>query len=517
MMGIQSKQVDVFDYMIFDKLVPKDHLLIKIDQIVDFSFVHDIVEPFYSDIGRPSHDPEMIFKMQLLEFLYNISDVAVCKRTQTDIAFRWFLGLSIDDKVPDDTALSDFRCHRLSGDVFNDFFNEIVEQCINANIIKSNRFMVDSTNVDANVNYPTRKKLIDKAFKNLLVELSLKNQTLSDLCVNKYNSDIKNLYLDKETVRSKEHAIITLEIMDFLYLKTYDLLEYNKEYLDKYKLCYELVSDLAIKGKSPIISIVDPDARVAHKTRGSMKRGYKDHIIVDEDSEIIIASTTTPFNVNDLTEFIPLVEKVKSKFHISPDEISADAIYGSIENRAYLLDQNIVSSIRFYTTDGKENKCYGNETFQFSKDLKMITCKNNITSRKYKDYTNSHGKKYRTFKYSRIDCDNCELRENCLKKNKEGRIYTRFRSVKVSVRYDAVVNDRKRNSQESFATAQNQRYRVERRFATLVRNHGLRRSRYLRLEQTTKHVIMANLACNIVRMVNIISSQELAAVQNKNG
>ena len=514
-MGIQNKQVDVFDYMIFEKLVPKDHLLVQIDRFVNFSFVYDIVEPFYSDLGRPSHDPEMIFKMQLLEYLYNISDVAVCKRTQTDIAFRWFLGLSIDDKVPDDTALSDFRCHRFSSDVFNDFFNKIVEQCIEAKLIKSKRFMVDSTNVDANVNYPSRKKLIDKAFMSLLTELSLINRSISDVCANKYNSAIKKLYLNKEKVRSKEHAIITLEILDYLYLKTFDILEYNKDYFRKYELCYELVFDLAIKGKSPIISIVDPDARVAHKTRGNLKRGYKDHIIVDEDSEIILASKTTPFNVTDQTEFISLIENVESEFHISPDEISADTIYGTIENRSYLLDHNIISSIRFYSQKNDEKKIYGVNDFKFSNSLDGITCKNNVTSTKYEDKEDKKGNVFRVFKFDRTACDNCIQREKCLQRNKKGRIYNRFKTIKVSIRYDAVVNDQKRNAQKSFVTAQNKRYKVERRFATLVRNHGLRRSRFLRLEQTTKHVTMSNLACNVVRMINIIRNQELAALQNK--
>ena len=67
-MGMQNNQIDIFDFMIFDKLVPKDHLLIKVDETVDFSFVREQTKSLYSDIGRPSYDPETIFKMQLLEF-----------------------------------------------------------------------------------------------------------------------------------------------------------------------------------------------------------------------------------------------------------------------------------------------------------------------------------------------------------------------------------------------------------------------------------------------------------------
>ena len=95
MMKKNNGQIDVFDHMIFDKLIPKDHLLIKIDSILDFSFVYDKVKDTYSKLGRGSKDPVMMIKILLLEYLYNLSDVAVSTRIKTDIAFRWFLGLSI--------------------------------------------------------------------------------------------------------------------------------------------------------------------------------------------------------------------------------------------------------------------------------------------------------------------------------------------------------------------------------------------------------------------------------------
>ena len=108
MMGINNNQIDMFDSMIFEKLIPKDHLLVKIDSIIDFSFVYDLVKDFYSSIGRKSKNPVMMFKTLLLEYLYNLSDVRVKERIQTDIAFRWFLGLRIDDPTPDDSTTSFF-------------------------------------------------------------------------------------------------------------------------------------------------------------------------------------------------------------------------------------------------------------------------------------------------------------------------------------------------------------------------------------------------------------------------
>ncbi|WHH60630.1 transposase [Petroclostridium sp. X23] len=123
-MGKNSGQIDIFNNIIFEKLIPKDHLLIKIDSIIDFSFVYDLVKDRYSDIGRESKDPVMMLKICLLEYLYTLSDPEVVARVRTDVAFRWFLGLNIEDDVPDDTTISHFRINRLGDEYFDNFFND---------------------------------------------------------------------------------------------------------------------------------------------------------------------------------------------------------------------------------------------------------------------------------------------------------------------------------------------------------------------------------------------------------
>lgn len=87
MLGKNNPQIDIFTHMIFERLIPKDHLLVLINSIIDFSFVYDMVKDKYSDIGRTSEDPVMMLTICLLEFLYTLSDKKVVKRIQTDIAF----------------------------------------------------------------------------------------------------------------------------------------------------------------------------------------------------------------------------------------------------------------------------------------------------------------------------------------------------------------------------------------------------------------------------------------------
>lgn len=191
MLGKQSGQIDIFNSMIFERLIPKEHLLVKISTIIDFSFVYEIVKDYYSEIGRESIDPVIMFKLCLIEYLYRLSDPEVVKRTQTDVAYRWFLGLGLDDKVPDDTTISHFRSKRLGDKPFEEFFNTIVEKCIENDLVKANRYIVDSTNVSANVNYPTEKKLLCNAYRKVLREVGKFNSNLAQIKLIEFEEDIK--------------------------------------------------------------------------------------------------------------------------------------------------------------------------------------------------------------------------------------------------------------------------------------------------------------------------------------
>ena len=172
-------QIDIFNHMIFEKLIPKHHLLLKIDSIIDFSFVYEKIKDKYSDMGRGSKDPVMMVKILLLEYLYRLSDVEVSDRINTYVAFRWFLGLGIDDTVPDDTTISYFRVKRLGEEDFDTFFNEIVKMCIERDLVKSRRYIVDTTDVAANVNYPSEKKLIRNAFVKVMKEVEKFSESLA--------------------------------------------------------------------------------------------------------------------------------------------------------------------------------------------------------------------------------------------------------------------------------------------------------------------------------------------------
>jgi transposase len=497
--------------MIFEKLIPKTHLLVKIDSVIDFSFVYEKIKDKYSDMGRASKDPVMMVKILLLEYLYRLSDVEVSDRINTDVAFRWFLGLGIDDTVPDDTTISYFRVKRLGEEDFDAFFYEIVKMCIEKDLVKSRRYIVDTTDVAANVNYPSEKKLIGNAFKKVIKEVEKFNENLANQHLELFEKEIHKEYENNETVSSDRHFEIAGKQLQQLYLKTDIELQTNNKYREAFGICYDIIDQYLNNKKDKIVSVVDPDARVAHKSVGNVKRGYKDHIIVDEDSEIILASAQTPFNTGDEKKLQELIEKVDQELEVKPKEITADKAYGTADNRAYLKDNEIISNIAFYKESSKEKNYYGLKDFNISGYLDTVTCPNGITTEEYVTHFNKTNKKeFKVFKFDRLDCSKCPLKDKCLYKDKNGKLLHKGRRLEVPLRYDAVLSDMQRNATQEFEEAYNKRFKVERRFATMVRNHGLRRCRYLRLRGAKIHIVLANMACNIVRMVNLIYPPSIA-------
>ena len=146
------------------------------------------------------------------------------------MAFRWFLGLNIDDEVPDDTTISYFRIKRMSEDNFESFFNEIVKLCIEKDIIKKRRYIVDITDVAANVNYPSDKKLVYDAFRKVIKELEKFNESLAKQQLEQFENSIDKEYELSEKVSLKKYLEIANKHIEYLYLKTYGERQPNERY-----------------------------------------------------------------------------------------------------------------------------------------------------------------------------------------------------------------------------------------------------------------------------------------------
>ena len=158
-----------------DNLVPEDHPLRLIDKYIDFSFITELVKDLYTpDNGRPAIDPIILFKMLFIGYWFGVrSERRLVKEIQVNVAYRWFLGLSLTDKVPDHSTISQNRRRRFRhSTVFQDIFDHIVLQAIDKKMVSGKVLYSDSTHLKANANKnKLTKQEITKSVKDYVEEL----------------------------------------------------------------------------------------------------------------------------------------------------------------------------------------------------------------------------------------------------------------------------------------------------------------------------------------------------------
>src|SRR5438552_8711420 len=133
MMGRREEGQGQFFYSFdLDKVVPPDHLVRQIEGLLDLSWVHKELAPYYSHTGRPSIDPVLMIRMLIVGYVFAIrSERLLCREVQVNLAYRWFCCLSIEDKIPDHSVFSRARHERFrESDIFRQVFERVVEACI---------------------------------------------------------------------------------------------------------------------------------------------------------------------------------------------------------------------------------------------------------------------------------------------------------------------------------------------------------------------------------------------------
>lgn len=160
----KNRQIKM-EVVMIEELVPQDHMLRKIDKYIDFSFINEICRPYYcEDNGRPAIEPEIMFKMLFLGYLYGIrSETRLVEEVKVNIAYRWFLGYTLEDKIPDASVIWQNRIRRFNGtDIPEQIFNEILKQAISHNLVGGKVLYSDSTHLKANAN---KNKFVEETVK----------------------------------------------------------------------------------------------------------------------------------------------------------------------------------------------------------------------------------------------------------------------------------------------------------------------------------------------------------------
>src|SRR5713226_8115177 len=150
MMGSKAVEPKLFVSFDLDSHVPRNHILRRIAEAVDFGFVKELAKPYYSHTGQPSVDPEVLFKLSLLGYLFQVvSERQLCEEATLNLAWRWFLGYELDEPLPDHSVLTKART-RFGVRVYEKFFQHIVRLCESAGLVEGDVLFIDSTLSKAN-------------------------------------------------------------------------------------------------------------------------------------------------------------------------------------------------------------------------------------------------------------------------------------------------------------------------------------------------------------------------------
>lgn len=163
MLRVEPKQFTLPSAMVYDR-IPEDHLLKRLEQAIDFSFINDLLADSYcQDFGRPAKEPELLMRILFLKHIYNLSDVQVIERASLNIAWTWFLGLNLEDPLPHPSLLAKFRPQRLEEFDLDDIITVIIRQCVDNGLVKGDGICIDATHTEANTN----KKVPERTMKDL--------------------------------------------------------------------------------------------------------------------------------------------------------------------------------------------------------------------------------------------------------------------------------------------------------------------------------------------------------------
>src|SRR5688500_10530519 len=160
MLGHKAREFKQHKSISLEELVPEDNFYRQVERSMDLSFVRKLAVEYYASVGRPSIDPVVFFKLQLIAFFEGIrSERQLMETVNLNLAHRWFIGYDLDEPVPDHSSLSKVR-ERFGPEVFQQFFEQIVELCIEAGLVWGEELYFDSTKVQANASV---KGMIDRA------------------------------------------------------------------------------------------------------------------------------------------------------------------------------------------------------------------------------------------------------------------------------------------------------------------------------------------------------------------
>jgi transposase len=445
MMGrLKHDQRQLFYSFCLEEVVPDDHLVRGIAAVLDLSWVHAELAPYYPKIGRPSIDPVLMIRMLIIGYVFGIrSERLLCREVKVNMAYRWFCGLSIEDTIPDHSAFSRARNERFrDNDIFRRVFERVVEACIGAGFVGGEGFAVDASLIAADAN---------------------KQRSIPG----------------KEWDKDRDPETASRAVKE--YLATLD------------DAAFGAASDVTPKFVSPS----DPATQWTGAMRGPAFFAYADNYLIDVKFGIIMdVEASRAIRQAEVGAAKTMIDRTEECFDIKPERLAADTAYGSAANLNWLVnDKKIAPHIPVIDKSKREDGTFSREDFTFYKEGNVYICPAFKALTTTGKVMNDDQLLYRA---SKPNCDACSFKMRCCPKEPARKI---LRSIYEEARDVA----RALAKTKAFEQSCRERKRIEMLFAHLKRILRLGRLRLRGPRGAQFEFTLAAIAQNLRRLAKLMA------------
>jgi transposase len=449
MMGERTVlQEPLFFGFSLERHVPTDHMLRSIDRFVDLDGVRAHLRPFYSPIGRPSIDPELLIRMLLVGYCFGIrSERRLCEEVHLNLAYRWFCRLGLDGDVPDHSTFSKNRHGRFrESDILRELFETVVRRCMDEGLVGGEGFAVDASLIAADAN---RQRGVPG---------------------------------DEGLPATKVSRAIT-------------------EYL-------AVLDDAAFGGATPVtpkfVSPADPASRWTGAAKGPAFFAYSTNYLIDLDNAVIVdVEASTAVRQAEVTAARTMIERVQDRFELWPARLAADTAYGSAGMLDWLVhEQGVEPHIPVWDKSTREDGTFSRSDFAYDHAADAYTCpagKALVPRRRPFRTPRGNAPKDDTYRYraSTHDCGPCPLKPSCCPN-------TPARKVTRSIYEGARDFARDIARTDAYVTSRRERKKVEMLFAHLKRILRLERLRLRGPCGARDEFLLAATAQNLRKLAKLI-------------
>lgn len=451
-----------------DDLVPNEHLLRTIDKAIDWSFIYDLVKDTYSaDTGRPSIDPVTLIKIPFIQYLYGIKSMRqTIKDIEVNVAYRWFLGLELDEKVPHFSTFGKNYTRRFEGtDLFEKIFQHILEECYKYKLVDPSEVYVDATHVKARANSKKMQKRIAK--KEALF----------------YAEQLKKDINEDRIVHGKKP------------LKDKDDDDKSSGTSDKFE---DYTDDVPLDGKEIRCSTTDPESGWFRKGEHKHVFAYGIETACDKNGWIL-DFTVNAGNEHDSRTFKGLYDRLEN---IGMEYCIADAGYKTPAIAKLLLDDGIKPVLPYKRPMTKDN-FFKKYEYVYDEHYDCYICPRNQILK----YSTTNRDGYREYKSCGHICEKCEFLPKCTESKNHVKVVTRhiwedYIETCEDIRHTDGMKDLYSHRKET----------IERVFGTAKENHGFRYTQMYGKARMTMKVALTFACMNLKKLAKIQNDWELQPV-----